>query len=263
MKPRIAIPVPNSDAEYSSRTLPEYKAAVEATGGEAIEIPLGASNAEIAQLLKKCDGILLPGSVADVDPQKYGAARHEKTAKADPARDNVDELALQDAYNMRKPLFGICYGVQSLNVWRQGTLVQHLETPVAHTRPAGAPKTEKIEHAAVLEPASRLEKIVAAAVKKFATEPVKITVNSSHHQALDAVGDGLKVVARSADDGVIEAVEGVAANHWVVGVQWHPERMVADDAASKALFKAFIDAAREWHEKMARSSGDFETARNI
>ena len=72
--------------------------------------------------MKTCDGVLLPGSPADVDPEKYGAERHPKTAAADSLRDNTDELLLQDAYNMRKPVFGICYGLQSLNVWRTGTL---------------------------------------------------------------------------------------------------------------------------------------------
>jgi len=74
--------------------------------------------------VKACDGVLLPGSPADVDPEKYGAERHPDTAPADPFRDSTDELLLQDAYNMRKPVFGICYGLQSLNVWRTGTLDQ-------------------------------------------------------------------------------------------------------------------------------------------
>ena len=76
--------------------------------------------------------MLLPGSPADVDPEKYGAVRHPDTAPADPFRDNTDELLLQDAYNMRKPVFGICYGLQSLNVWRTGTLDQALPKGVNH-----------------------------------------------------------------------------------------------------------------------------------
>ena len=80
--------------------------------------------------------ILLPGSKADVDPQKFNAAAHAKTAPADPPRDAADELLLQDAYNLRKPVFGICYGLQSLNVWRTGSLVQHIESKVNHS--AGA-----------------------------------------------------------------------------------------------------------------------------
>ena len=83
---------------------------------------------EIAKLVTHCEGVLLPGSPADVDPQKFGAERHPKTAPSDAGRDNVDELLLQDAHNLHKPVLGICYGLQSLNVWRTGTLVQHIES---------------------------------------------------------------------------------------------------------------------------------------
>ncbi len=261
MKPRIAIPVPNSDAEYSARTLPDYKLAVERAGGVAVEIDLTLTNSEAAQLIKSCDAVLLPGSSADVDPQKYDAARHEKTADADVARDNIDELLLQDAFNMHKPLLGICYGVQSLNVWRSGTLVQHLASAVTHARPKGVSKTEKIMHAAVVESASRLGRIVASVRKEVGAPHVTIEVNSSHHQAVEVVGDGLKVVARSKEDDVIEAVEGTAEDHWVVGVQWHPERMVDEDAVSRGIFVALIGAAADWHERARAAGADFETAR--
>src|SRR5215471_20355858 len=131
MKPRIAIPIPNSKTPiYVLRALPQYEHAVREAGGEPVIIDVNAPSNAIAQKVKTCDGVLLPGSPADVDPEKYGATKHPKTAAADPLRDNTDELLLQDAYNMRKPIFGICYGLQSLNVWRTGTLAQHLETGV-------------------------------------------------------------------------------------------------------------------------------------
>jgi putative glutamine amidotransferase len=84
-------------------------------------------------------------------------------------------------------------------------------------------------------------------------------VNSSHHQAVDVVGDGLSVVARSKDDGVIEALESMSDDHWVMGVQWHPERMT--DAVSKALFAELVGRARAWHERAEQSNGDFEGVR--
>ena len=133
MRPRIAIPVPNSTRiDYVLRALPQCERAVRAAGGEPVVIDVKGTNAEIAQAVKLCDGVLLPGSPADVDPEKYGALRHPKTAPADPLRDNADELLLQDAYNMRKPVLAICYGLQSLNVWRTGTLDQELPTGVKH-----------------------------------------------------------------------------------------------------------------------------------
>ena len=133
MKPRIAIPVPNSRRPlYVGVALPQYERAVRNAGGEPVVIAVNASSTEIAQAVKSCDGVLLPGSPADVDPEKYGAGRHPDTAAPDPFRDNTDELLLQDAYNMRKPVFGICYGVQSLNVWRTGTLDQSVPKSVNH-----------------------------------------------------------------------------------------------------------------------------------
>jgi len=259
MKPRIAIPIPHTDSKYSSRTLPQYKAAIEDAGGEAVEIPLTLSNAEIANLCKTCDGVLLPGSPADVDPEKFGVAnRHPLTAPADPLRDNVDELLLQDAHNMRKPLLGICYGVQSLNVWRNGSLVQHIESQVQHTRRDDQPRGTVIRHEALIDPASRLASIVRSALNINDVGPIQITVNSSHHQSVERPGDGLKVVARSRQDDIIEAVEGTAREHWVLGVQWHPERTFAEDGPSRAIFRALVEAAKKWHEK---TIADFETVR--
>ena len=253
--------MPNSDANYSARVLPQYARAVEMAGGTPVQILLTSTNAEVAQLAKNCHGVLLPGSPADVDPQKYGAAkRHPKTAAADAARDNVDELLLQDAHNMRKPLLGICYGIQSLNVWRNGTLVQHIESPVKHERLDSEPQGTVVTHAITAEPGSLLASIVAPTLENVNTnEAFEITVNSSHHQSVEQPGDGLRVVARSPNDGVIEAVEGVVPGHWVLGVQWHPERTFNDDAISREIFRSLVRAAAEWQAGATSSSADFES----
>jgi putative glutamine amidotransferase len=111
--PRIAIPVPHSsDREYAERSLPQYERAVELAGGEPVRIPLDQPPAQVMKLIERCDAVLLPGSKADVDPAKYDAPRDPHTNPADAGRDTVDELLLQDAYNMRKPVLGICYGLQ-------------------------------------------------------------------------------------------------------------------------------------------------------
>jgi len=245
MAPRIAIPMPHStDVKYGERALPQYARAVELAGGEPITIPLDKTPAEIMKLIERCDGVLLPGSNADVDPAKYDAPRHPKTDAADPKRDTVDELLLQDAYNMRKPVLGICYGLQILNVYRSGTLVQHIESKINHE----AGRTVPIAHAVEVTPGSLLSKIVKP-------EANKIPANSSHHQSADAIGDGLKVVARCPDDGIIEAVEGTSPDHFVLAVQWHPERSVDDDLNSRAIFKALVEAAAARHSELA---GEFE-----
>jgi putative glutamine amidotransferase len=258
MKPRIAIPVPNSKRPlYARVALPQYERAIRSAGGEPVVIDLKGTSSEIAQAVKGCDGVLLPGSPADVDPEKYGAKRHPDTAAADSLRDNTDELLLQDAYNMRKPVFGICYGVQSLNVWRTGTLDQALPAGVKHS--AGSKVARA--HQAEVDPESKLGAILRSAKALPESAGPIIPVNSSHHQALETVGDGLRLVAWCPEDGVKEAVEGTALDHFVLGVQWHPERTYDSEPASRAMFHAFIRAAARWHEQVAKKQQDFESVR--
>ena len=256
MKPRIAIPVPNSsDSKYVMRALPQYEHAIREGGGEPVIIDVTAASNKIAQKVKTCDGVLLPGSPADVDPEKYGAPKHDKTAAADPLRDNADELLLQDAYNMRKPVFGICYGLQSLNVWRTGTLDQHLDTGMNHDAGRTVIKAHDVE----VDPESRLAQILSFAGSIHDREGPVIAVNSSHHQAADILGDGLRLVAWCPTDRVKEAVEGTSPEHFVLCVQWHPERTYDIDPASQALFQAFVRAASDWHKKLPAKQQDFES----
>jgi len=238
MPPRIAIPVPHStDSEYAERAFPQYVHAVEMAGGEPVRIPLKQSLAEVTELLGRCDAVLLPGSKADIDPTKYGADRDARTAPADPARDAVDDLLLRNAYNLRKPVLGICYGLQILNVFRGGTLLQHIESPVNHE----AGRDVRIAHSIDVDSGSRVGRIVAPGGDE---KHVSVTVNSSHHQSAEGIGDGLRVVARCPQDGIIEALEGTSPDHFVLAVQWHPERSVEDDERSRAIFRALIEAAR-------------------
>ncbi len=265
-RPRIAIPMPHSiDHEYAERAIPQYERAIEQAGGEPVRIPLDQTPAEVVKIIEHCDGVLLPGSNADVDPSRFGAARSPHTAAADSRRDTVDDLLLQDAYNTRKPVLGICYGLQSLNVYRAGSLIQHipdflpedLRTRVDHE----AGKKVAVAHAVEIENDSRLAEIVkredwgghgfsrtdATAGKSLALVPgenkLLLPVNSSHHQSADAIGDDLRISARCPDDGIIEALEGTTPDHFVLAVQWHPERSVEEDAPSRAIFRALIQAA--------------------
>ncbi len=258
MKPRIAIPVPNSKRPlYVTRALPQYERAVREAGGEPVIIPLAVTPREIAQAVKACDGVLLPGSPADVDPEKYGAPKHPDTAPADPLRDNTDELLLQDAYNMRKPVFGICYGLQSLNVWRSGTLNQAVPKAVKHNAGSAVARAHQVE----IDPGSKLAQILRHENALPASVDAAIPVNSSHHQSAETVGDGLRLVAWCPEDGVKEAVEGTSPDHFVLGVQWHPERTYDSEPASRAIFRTFIEAAERWHEQLASKQQDFESVR--
>jgi putative glutamine amidotransferase len=238
MRPRIAIPVPHSgDPEYAGRALPQYAKAVELAGGQPVSIPLDQALSEVQKLVESCDAVLLPGSRADVDPAKYAAARDPKTADADLPRDSVDELLLQDAYHLRKPVLGICYGLQILNVYRAGSLVQHIDSPVNHE----AGRKVAVAHNVLVDTGSRLAQIVQGTEAQL----LELPVNSSHHQSADKVGDGLRVVARCPQDGIIEAIEGTSPDHFVLAVQWHPERSIDDDAPSRAIFSALVKAAAQ------------------
>lgn len=239
MRPRIAIPIPHSDQEYANRALPQYERAVEMAGGEPVRIPLDVSSAESIALIESCDAVLLPGSRADVDPTKYHAARNPRTNSADVQRDVADELLLQHAYNTRKPILGICYGLQILNVHRQGTLLQHIESRINHEAGRKVP----VAHVVAIDPQSKLAQIVGS------VDGGVIPVNSSHHQSADVIGDGLRIVARCPDDDIVEALEGTSPDHFVLAVQWHPERSVDDDERSRALFRSLIQSAGAIHTR--------------
>jgi putative glutamine amidotransferase len=245
-RPRIAIPVPTSeDPEYNQRSWQQYARAVERSGGEAVEVPLGTSPEATVRLISECQGVLLPGSGADVNPHKYGEEPIPECAPADLARENVDELLLQDAHNMGKPILTICFGTQMLNVWRGGTLVQHLqEGPVKH-RARGVVEA----HEATVAEDSLLGRTIEGGEAVAGGGELRLPVNSSHHQAIGKAGDGLRVVAQSPEDGVVEAVEGTRGGvdgGFVVGVQWHPERTFDESASSRALFARFVAEAAAW-----------------
>lgn len=238
--PRIAIPEPTStDEAYNQRSFPQYLRAVEAAGGVPVAIPLHASRAAQVDLLASCSAILLPGSPADVNPERYGQEPVKECGAKDEAREAADSLLLEGAFAQAKPILGICYGLQSLNVWRHGSLIQHL--PQSETS-AGAVnhepgRTVLDAHRVLVAPGSRLFSLIPEG---------EASVNSSHHQAIDRPGEQLAVAATSPADGVIEALEGTAPEQFVVAVQWHPERSYEQSAPSRALFAAFIEAARDW-----------------
>jgi putative glutamine amidotransferase len=251
MPPRIAIPMPHSaDREYAERAIPQYERAVTLAGGEPVRIRLDQAPAEVAMMIERCDGVLLPGSNADIDPARFKAPRSSHTAAADPRRDAVDDQLLADAYQKRKPVLGICYGLQSLNVFRAGSLIQHIpdflpeaaRVKVDHE----AGKNVAVAHTVEIDPDSKLAGIVTPEIRgprSDARRPLVVPVNSSHHQSAEAIGTGLRIVARCPDDNIIEALEGTSPDHFVIAVQWHPERSVDQDEPSRAIFRALIEAA--------------------
>jgi putative glutamine amidotransferase len=219
--------------------LDDYLSAVRKEGADPFEIELDQPPVQIQARLLELDGFVLPGSPADVDPRSYGATKHPKTNDLDANRDRTDFAILDHAFETGKPVLAICFGCQSLNVYRRGTLIQDLRTErpdsIAHgdaDRPPGAPKGD-MEHAVDFAGGSLLAKLNGA---------IQGNINSSHHQAIDQPGDNLRITAR-APDGTIEGVEWTGGAHWIVGVQWHPERM-PDAALSQRLFAEFVAAVR-------------------
>jgi putative glutamine amidotransferase len=254
--PRIAIPEPTStDAAYNQRSLPQYIHAVEAAGGIAIPISLHESPAAQASKLASCSAVLLPGSPADVDPTRYGQQAVKACAERDVAREAADDLLLLDAFAQAKPILGICYGLQSLNVFCRGSLIQDLPHAPEGVAPGTGPivnhapgRQVQDAHPVLVTPGSRLSHLAS-------DEESRLSVNSSHHQAIDRPGEQLLVAAVSPVDGVIEALEGTEPGQFVVAVQWHPERSYETSKASRALFAAFLEAARTWTSSHATSNG--------
>lgn len=241
----IAIAEPTgADSAYNQLSLPPYLAALRSAGATPIIVPLHERPDRVARLLAGVQGVLLPGSKFDVDPQRYGEDPIPECGEPDPARTAVDELLLQDAFNLHKPIFAICHGVQTLNVWLNGSLIQDLRTAVNHR-----PGRDVVEaHPVRIASESRLAGLVP---QGLVADP---RVNSSHHQAIHVPGDGLLVSAVSPTDGVVEAVELDSREHFALGVQWHPERTYSESAFSRAIFAAFVQAAAIWEPRQVEES---------
>lgn len=236
MPVHIAIPEPTStDTAYNQRSLPPYLAALHSAGAVPVVIPLHERQDRVARILQSVQGILLPGSGYDVNPESYGEQRIPQCGDADPARAAVDELLLQDAFNLHKPILGICYGAQALNVWLNGSLIQDLQTCVDHT----PGRTVLDAHPVDVATGSRLATLLPVGDRSP-------QVNSSHHQAVGKIGDNLRICAVSPRDGVVEAIELESESQFVLGVQWHPERTYTHSELSRAIFAALTEAAHIW-----------------
>jgi len=237
--PRIGIPYRTRKEELTGDfgKIQRYVAALQFAAAEPVVVSLGRSREELKKLVKSLDAIVLSGSPADVDPALYHAARNSKTAESDSYRDHTDFALLEYAFAEQKPVLAICFGIQSLNVFLGGTLVQDIPSEIGSSvehewdDQAGAPETF---HPIQIDRQSMLATLAGGSEAR---------VNSSHHQAILQPGRNLRVVAR-AEDQVIEAVEWTGDSNWVMGVQWHPERMVEKDPLAQSLFRTLVAAAR-------------------
>lgn len=219
-RPTIGV-TPDFDKGY--RLNPDYVEAVRRAGARPLILPLASGG---GKALDGIDGLLITGG-NDINPRRWGERRHRKTTLLDPAHEGSNFRLLAEAERRDLPVLAICLGCQLVNVARGGSLIQHLAdlsgVNAAHRKGSGT-------HGVTVQ--GRLAAILGVHRAK---------VNSSHHQAVCAVGRRLDVVAR-ADDGQIEALED-PSRRFLVAVQWHPERM-AGDAVQERLFAAFVAAAR-------------------
>jgi len=247
-RPRVGIPWRTSHEEANRITnkLQYYFAAVTAAEGEPVPVSLQLSPTELATQVKDLDAFVLPGGPADVNPALYKAPRHAKTHDADENREKTDFAILEHAFVSAKPVLAICYGCQSLNVCLGGTLYQdiasELRTKIEHSKEGLPPDAPDPIHPARIEPGGEIAQLSAISGHANEGAAFDVQINTSHHQSVRDLGHGLRVAA-IAPDGVIEAVEHEPHKHWVVGVQWHPERMKGD-ALAAALFRALVQATR-------------------
>jgi putative glutamine amidotransferase len=210
-----------------------YSQAVAAEGG----LPVMAANLDPAvaeALVERVDGLLLTGG-GDVDPARYGHQPHPRLGRVDPERDAFELAAYRAARARRLPVLAICRGPQLVNVAHGGTLHQHLPARAESIQHDQADISGRPLHPVAIAPGSALARALGASA---------LSVNTFHHQAIDALGEGLVAVAHSAD-GVIEAIEGAdPSGGWLLGVQWHPELTYAAYPEQRAPFRAFLDAVR-------------------
>lgn len=215
----------------------DYSEAIVGLGGVPVMIPLIDDADYVASLVAGLDGILLPGSDTDPDPEYYGEDPHPKLKKVVPEKDRTDLLVLAEAEKRNLPVLGICFGLQILNVSRGGSLIQDIDSQVE--------SAIKHDQGMPLERASHAIKVEGnGVVSKAAENAAGLRVNSHHHQAVGRLGSDLTAVAWS-NDGVIEAVEDSRPDRWIVGVQWHPELSWRTDTLSRNLFERFVSACTE------------------
>jgi putative glutamine amidotransferase len=226
-------PIPEAEppARFEMALGLPYLRGLEAAGGLPLVMP-PLSEEAIESLLDRLDGICLSGG-PDLDPAGYGADPHPELGQVEPDLDRFELAVARRADARGMPILAICRGTQALNVVRGGALYQHLpeiSTAIAHRQLAPGDQTS---HPVEIDPESRLAATLGDS---------EIDVNSFHHQAIDRLGDGLRVSAR-APDGTIEAVED-PSRPFLIGVQWHAETLLHRPYET-ALFRRFVEACHD------------------
>jgi putative glutamine amidotransferase len=248
MKPLIGIPTRSHLEGGLTRytALATYTRAVDLAGGAPILIPLNLSDGTLRATFERLDGLLLQGGV-DVNPQEYGEALAPYCGEVDAARDATELRVTRWALKEHLPILAICRGVQVLNIAAGGSLYQdiaaQLPDKLHHPHVPGNPYNFHA-HSVEIAPTSRLAHALGV---------TRIEVNSLHHQALKLIAPGFHVTAR-APDSIVEGIESNDREQFALGVQFHPEWMVDDDARMIGIFQEFVRAiAAKPQTRAARS----------
>lgn len=237
-RPRILIPIPVQDAEKRRYTLGKnYVRSLVACGATPILLPTSLDHAAWRDVYAEADGVLLTGG-GDVEPSIFGEEKHPTTDDINLERDDIEIALARWTLEDDKPMFAICRGIQVVNVALGGSLIQDIPSQydqrIEHRGSAIGAARDQVLHEVCIEPGARITEIFGAG---------NVGVNSFHHQAIKAMGDGLLVTSR-AQDGIIESVE-LPGRRYYLGVQWHPEDMTAGREDMLALFQSFVDASSD------------------
>lgn len=235
MTPRIGFSSREADRGTFLKWQRDYWFSIRLAGGEPVRL-YPEIVPDPAATLDSIDGLLLSGG-GDIDPQQYGQA----LAGADPTaiyprRDQMEIALLHGAMQRHMPVFGVCRGIQLINVALGGQLTQHVDGHTGQTNSFAAPRP----HEVTVRPRSLLDRVMSAGLS--------LQVNSYHHQAVrDSDLAPALIASGIAPDGVVEALEH-PVHPWLLGVQWHPERLYELDDVHGRLFVAFVEAARHYRQ---------------
>lgn len=232
MKPLVGITSDYTADKANYFLAEDYVSAVALCGGIPLILP-AIEEDESKTLIARLDALVISGGDFDLDPRLYGESPQPQLGNLNPLRTDYELQLLKAALIRDLPVLGICGGLQLLNVAFEGSLYQHLpaqyDSQIAHEQKG---KQKAAAHAISIEPESILHDIL---------NTTDIMVNSTHHQAIKKLGPGLKTVAY-APDGIIEAAESTT-HRFILGVQWHPESLIARQPVWKGMFYRLIQEA--------------------
>jgi putative glutamine amidotransferase len=223
---------------------PAYVEAIVAAGGIPLLIPLGLGDNDLAALVEHLDGLILTGG-GDVAPERYGGQRHPAVKDVDNERDRIEFTLVKQIMGRRKPVLAICRGCQLFNVALGGTLWEDIASQksgaLSHDLNNIQPRNH-LGHTVNIEAGSALARYLGTTTT---------WVNTLHHQGIRELGPGLRITA-VAPDGLIEGVE-IPDHPYAIGVQWHPEWLVASDPAMLSLFKGLVQVAGSNNDSISSS----------